>query len=127
MYNRNMPWIQNEDFENHPFPNGNDYFRNVKHACKKYMNFYVIAQMNDGNQVEGIVEGMDDEGVTMLVPETVEEIDDDRQQFGGYGWNGYDDYNGYGGYRRRYRRYRRRRFPFSVFIFPFFYPYPFYY
>ncbi|MCP3738300.1 hypothetical protein [Rossellomorea sp. BNER] len=112
MYNSNMPWNQYEDSQNNYFQEGND-FRNVKHVCKKYMNFYVIAQMNDGNQIEGILEDMDDEGVTMLVPETVDEIDDDRQQ--------------YGGYRRRYRRYRRRRFPFSIFLFPFFFPYPFYY
>ncbi|MCQ6275715.1 hypothetical protein JMM81_12175 [Bacillus sp. V3B] len=94
----------------------NQDFRNVKSICMQYMNFHIIAQMNDGSQMEGIIDDVDDEGVTMLVPEDIEE---DTRQFG---------YGGYGGYgRRRFRRYRRRRFPFFLFGFPFFYPYPFYY
>ncbi|MBT2689768.1 small nuclear ribonucleoprotein [Bacillus sp. ISL-47] len=79
------------------------------------MNYHVIAQMKDGSQVEGIIEDMDDEGVTMMVPEDVEE--NESRIYGGYG--------GYG--RRRYRRYRRRRFPFYAFAFPFIFPFPFYY
>ncbi|PWW28432.1 hypothetical protein DFO73_106248 [Cytobacillus oceanisediminis] len=92
-------------------------FRDAKSQCQKYMNYHVIAQMKDGSQVEGIIEDMDDEGVTMMVPEDVEENDSRTYGYGGYG--------GYG--RRRFRRYRRRRFPFYVFAFPFIFPYPFYY
>jgi hypothetical protein len=92
-------------------------FRDAKRQCQKYMNYHVIAQMKDGSQVEGIIEDMDDEGVTMMVPEDVEENDSRTYGYGGYG--------GYG--RRRFRRYRRRRFPFYVFAFPFIFPYPFYY
>lgn len=105
---------------NHPnfrFQGGND-FRDVQNACQKYMNYHVIGQMADGTQVEGIIEDMDDEGVTMLVPEIVEEDTDDDRIYGGYG--------GYGG-RRRFRRFRRRRFPFFSFVFPFIFPYPYYY
>lgn len=88
------------------------------------MNYYVLGQMRDGSQIEGIVEGMDDQGVTMLVPEMVEEeaMNDDRI-YGGYGGYG----GGYGGGRRRFRRFRRRRFPFAQFVFPFIFPFPFYF
>lgn len=43
----------------------------VKAHCNKYMNYHVIAHMKDGSQIEGIIDGMDNEGVTMLVPEEV--------------------------------------------------------
>ena len=46
------------------------------------MNYHVVGQMADGTQVEGIVEDVDDSGVTMLVPE---EVEVDERQFGGYG------------------------------------------
>lgn len=115
MYNNNVHGNQQW------FQDNNDN-RDLKGTCSKYMNFYVIAHMKDGSQMEGIIEDMDDENVTMLVPEEVEEQDMgvDRQ-YGGYG--------GYGGYdrpRRRFRRFRRRRFPFIAFTFPFIYPYPYY-
>lgn len=96
-------------------------FRNAKKQCKKYMNYHVIAQMKDGSQMEGIIEDMDDEGVTMMVPEDVEA--NETRTFGGFG--GYGGYGGYG--RRRYRRYLRRHFPFYAFAFPFIIPFPFYY
>jgi hypothetical protein len=104
--------------ENTPYYRRNEHedIRNAKSICMQYIHFHIIAQMNDGSQMEGIIEDVDDEGVTMLVPEDIEE---DERVFG---------YEGFGGYgRRRFRRYRRRRFPFLVFGFPFFYPYPFYY
>lgn len=116
MYNHNGFPLENMPHYRQP---ENQDFRDAKSMCMQYMNFHIIAQMNDGSQMEGIIEDVDDEGVTMLVPEEVEE---DERQFGGYGGGGY---GGYG--RRRFRRYRRRRFPFFVFGFPFFYPYPFYY
>ncbi|MGJ7921066.1 hypothetical protein [Neobacillus sp. LXY-4] len=107
-------------------------FRDVKSACQRYMNYYVVGQMADGSQVEGIVEDMDDQNVTMLVPEMVEDGDDSRQ-FGLDPYGGFDGgYGGYGGYgggygRRRFRRFRRRRFPYNIFVYPFIFPYPYYY
>lgn len=92
---------------------------NVKHDCRKYMNYHVQARMQDGTGMEGIITDMDDQSVEMLVPEEVdeEEVNDNRQQFG-YG-------GGYG--RRRFRRFRRRRFPFVTFVivqpYPYYYPY----
>ncbi|WP_243633143.1 hypothetical protein [Paenibacillus xerothermodurans] len=83
----------------------------AKVMCQRYMNYHVIAHARDGSQFDGIVEGMDEDGVTMLLPEEVD-ADEDRQF--GYG-------------RRRFRRHRRRRFPFYFFAFPYFTPYPYYY
>jgi hypothetical protein len=104
--------------------------RNIQHACGKYMNYHVVGQMQDGSQVEGIIQDMDDQGVTMLVPEVVEEQDmSEGRIYGGYG-GGYDGGygDGYGGYPlRRYRRYRRYRYPYTTFVFPFFVPFPYYY
>ena len=93
------------------YPIGGD----IKTLCQRYMSYHVITQMRDGSQFDGIIEGMDEDGVTMLVPEEVDgeerENDPSRQPYG----------------RRRYRRFRRQRFPFFHFAFPFFIPYPYYY
>lgn len=89
----------------------------AKTVCQRYMNYHVIGKMANGSQMEGIITNMDNECVTMLVPEDVEEEDQQERQYEGYG--------GYG--RRRFRRFRRRRFPYYFFAFPFFVPYPYYY
>jgi len=104
--------IGNQGYRDQEF---NDY-RNIMDTCQRYMNYHVVGQMSDGTQMNGILQDMDDEGVTMLVPEDIDD-DSDDMRFGGYG--------GYG--RRRFRRFRRRRFPYNVFIFPFFFPFPYYY
>jgi len=90
-----------------------EFSRNIKSRCRRYKNYHVIAHLNDGSQIQGILDDYDDDGVTMLMPEDVD-IDDDDRQYGGYG-------------RRRFRRFRRRRFPFFVFVVPYFSPYPYYY
>lgn len=86
----------------------------AKTLCQRYLKYHVIAQMRDGSQFEGIIDDMDDDGVTMLVPEEVDgearENDPTRQPYG----------------QRRYRRYRRQHFPFIHFAFPFFIPFPYY-
>ncbi|PAV31046.1 hypothetical protein CIL05_03180 [Virgibacillus profundi] len=107
----------------------------VKAFCQRYMNYHVVAQMNDGSEFNGIIESMDDDGVTMYIPE---EIDADQmrpaneegaaRQFD----FDFDDYDEYGRpRRRRFRRFRRRRFPFRLFrrlfLFPYYYPYYPYY
>lgn len=112
-------------YPNQPIQTETD-LRNIHNVCRKYRDYYVIGQMSDGSQVEGILEDADEEGVTMLVPEEVDEkeLEPDRQ-FGVYG--GFDGY-GYGRpRRRRFRRFRRRRFPIIQFVVPFFIPYPYYY
>ena len=97
-----------------------DDLRNIEDVCRKYRNFYVVGQMSDGTQMEGILEDYDDEGITMMVPEDVDEAEvEGMREFGVYGGFPYG--------RRRFRRFRRRRFPRFVFVFPFFFPYPYYY
>ena len=93
--------------------------RDIMSKCSQYMNYHVIGHLSDGTNIDGIIEDMDDDGVTMLMPEEVDD-DTDGRQYGGYGGYG-------GGYRRRFRRFRRRRFPYSAFIFPFIIPFPYYY
>lgn len=101
----------------------------VKSQFQRFMNYHVMAQASDGSQFDGIIESMDNDGVTMLV---AEEIDPDQMRqtneagetrqfnFGGYG--GYGGFDGYG--HRRFRRFHRRRFPFNFFTFVF--PFPYY-
>lgn len=88
----------------------------IKTLCQRYMNYHVIAQTRDGQRFEGIIDGMDDTGVTMLVPE---DIDDEGRE------NDNSNRQPYGG--RRFRRFHRRHFPFYQFLFPFFIPFPYYY
>jgi hypothetical protein len=92
----------------------------IKSLCRKYMNYHVIGQTSDGSQFDGIITDMDEESVSMLVPEWVDEEQETDMTSRQYGYG-----DGYG--RRRFRRFRRRRFPFFFFGFPFFRPYPYYY
>lgn len=111
--NYNSPWYQGEEL----------YLsmdRNILDQCQRYLNYHVTAQMSDGSHFDGVIDDYDDEGVTMLVPEWVEDdVDDDVTRQYNYG---------YGRPRRRFRRFRRRRFPFRFFrrIFPIPYYYPYY-
>lgn len=86
-----------------------------KNQAKQMMNYHVIAHMSDGTQMDGILVDMDDEGVTMLVPEDVD-MGGEARAFGQGGFGG-----GFG------RRFHFNRFPFFFFGFPFFRPYPYYY
>ncbi|GAY74703.1 hypothetical protein NBRC111894_257 [Sporolactobacillus inulinus] len=86
----------------------------LNNLCRKYMNYYVIAQMADGTQMEGIVEEVTDQGVIMLVPEDAEPEADSRFFYGPRP-------------RRRFRRFNRFLLPFFLFATPFLYPFPFYY
>lgn len=92
----------------------------IKNQCREYMNYHVQAKMQDGSDIEGIITDMDENNVTMLVPEEIDEEelnDGTNRQYGGYG-------------RRRFRRFRRFRFPLLNFLFlrpyPYFYPYPYF-
>ncbi|WP_243459737.1 small nuclear ribonucleoprotein [Metabacillus bambusae] len=104
-----------------------DYTRDLHGKCKKYMYHHVILTMQDGNSFDGIIEGVDDNGVSVLVGEDVmeQERDDSEDQRYGYGY-------GYGRpRRRRFRRFRRRFFPFAALaalsLLPYaFQPYPYY-
>ncbi|MFD1360177.1 hypothetical protein [Lentibacillus salinarum] len=101
--------------------------------CKKHMHSYVLAEMNDGSQVDGIITGLDDEYVYMAVPigqgDHMAGYDQHQKNwhhrpfdFGGfgygfpgygYGYGGYGGYPGYGGYGRP-RRFNRFVLPLAA-------------
>ncbi len=57
-----------------------DYNRDDKSLhdeCKRHMYYHVILTMADGSIVDGIIENVDGDRVTMLVGEDVMEQDDD--------------------------------------------------
>ncbi|OMI28809.1 small nuclear ribonucleoprotein [Bacillus haynesii] len=89
-----------------------DHQRSLHDLCRKYMHYHVVLKMKDGSSVHGILEGVNRQEASVLVPEDVTETDE-RQFYGGYGYP-----------RRRFRRFRRRIFPF-VFIAAL-YPFPYY-
>lgn len=95
--------------------------------CKDHMYYHVILTMTDGSIVDGIIENVDVEHITMLVGEDVMEQEDKNQSIQ------QRQYNPYGRPRRRHRRFRRRRFPLAdlakLFIIPYppyISPYPYY-
>ncbi len=80
----------------------------IYEQCKEHMHNYVLADMIDGTQVDGIITGVDEEYVYMAVPigEGQQQMPDQHmhRQFG-YGYGGYGGYPGYGyGPRPRFRR-----------------------
>ncbi|RYG72584.1 hypothetical protein EU245_09615 [Lentibacillus lipolyticus] len=86
--------------------------------CKNHMHAYVLVEVNDGTQVDGIITGLDDEYVYMAVPLGQEQGYDNNWRpngFGGFGYGygpsgyGYPGY-GYGGYPGYGYGYRPRRF-----------------
>lgn len=106
---------ENYDYENH--------FRNLYEKCRKHKYYLVSMTMADGSTMDGIIEDVDRDSVSMLVGEDVME-----QESGNV-----SDYRQYGGYarpRRRFRRFRRRRFPIATIaalaLLPYISPYPYY-
>lgn len=101
--------------------------------CKKCISYYSIIILSNGARVEGIVETVDDDNVSMLVAEEVVEGDYEDEMMNRQKNMG-DRQQG------RFRRFRRRnfpirnvdrarplRFPFIVPLYPVYpYPYPFY-
>ena len=86
----------------------------ITQQCKRYMNYHIQARMQDGSDIESTITDMDENNVTMLVPEEIdeEELNDNTNRQYGYGG-------------RRFRRFRRLLFLLLNFLF--FRPYPYYY
>lgn len=91
--------------------------------CKEHMHAYVLAEMKDGTQMDGIITGLDDEHVYFAVPNDHESFNygtDDHmnqeRQFGyGFGYPGYGYGYGYGpGYGFPGRRFRRVVLPLAA-------------
>lgn len=71
---------------------------NIYDICKEHMHAYVLAEMTDGTQVDGIITGLDENHVYFAVPMGCSDGHDGQErQFGGYGY-GYPGYGGYGGF-----------------------------
>nr|WP_245301636.1 small nuclear ribonucleoprotein [Virgibacillus natechei] len=101
--------------------------------CRKHMNYHVVLTMTDGSTIDGIIENVDMDSITVLAGEDVMEREienesDIRQYYGGFGRP-----------RRRFRRFRRRNFPLATLAalallpyiapspYPYYpYPYPYY-
>ncbi|WP_188455314.1 hypothetical protein [Virgibacillus oceani] len=92
----------------------NQNYHHIYEMCKDHMHAYVLAEMNDGSRIDGIVTGLDDEYVYLAVPLEQHELqqqanfnhDQDNRQFGfpGYGF-GYPGFGyGFGYPPRRFRR-----------------------
>ncbi|WP_053220372.1 hypothetical protein [Virgibacillus senegalensis] len=75
----------------------------IYELCKSHMNSYVLAELNDGTKVDGIVVDLDEDFVYLAVPvqtaiqEHYTGYGNDRQfgYYPGYGYPGYG-YPGYG-------------------------------
>ncbi|ARK30475.1 hypothetical protein [Halalkalibacter krulwichiae] len=91
--------------------------------CQQYLHHLVQFQTTDGQMVDGIIDGIDREGVSVLVPAGEDQGTHTDFRYGGYG--PYGGYPGYGyGYPRRFRRFRRQHFPYFLLaslLFPYFY------
>ncbi|SER56231.1 hypothetical protein SAMN04487944_10654 [Gracilibacillus ureilyticus] len=90
----------------------------MKNLCEQYQNYYVVGELTNGEKIEGIIQSVDQNSVTMLVPENIE-ADEEQRQFG------------YGYPRRFYRRYYPYRYPLGLLsgllLYPFLFPpYPAY-
>lgn len=84
----------------------NSYYRdseNLHDQCKKHLYYHTTLTMADGTSFDGIIENVDNDMITVLVGEEVEEQENENDQ--------QRQYYGYGRPRRRYRRFRRRNFP----------------
>lgn len=110
-----------------------DYYRDLKGLyddCKKCMYYHVTLKMNDGNEIDGIIENVAPDRIIVLVGEdaTEPEVENKSEGQRQYSYN-------YGRPRMRYRRFRRQAFPLatlaalSLLPYPVLppYPYPVYY
>ncbi|WP_042149034.1 hypothetical protein [Paucisalibacillus sp. EB02] len=90
--------------------------------CKSHMHSYVLAELEDGSNFDGIITGLDEEYVYFAVPIDNEVTSQmmpsmsDQRQFGWYGYGGYPGYGfpGYGFYGYPRRRFRRLVLPLAA-------------
>ena|SRR5699024_8604982 len=87
-------------------------------VCEQHMHAYVLLEMKDGMETDGIITGIDHENVYVAVPvgeehqEQMREHRTEERPYGGYpygGSGGYGGYGSHGGYHGPYYG-RPRRF-----------------
>ncbi|SDC78567.1 hypothetical protein SAMN05421663_104103 [Terribacillus halophilus] len=74
--------------------------------CKRHKNQYVLVQLMDGYQLDGIILDVDDEYVHLAIPadEQYDFVEDDDDHRNPYGYPGYGYGYGYGYPGGRFRR-----------------------
>lgn len=82
--------------------------KHIYDQCEQHMHAYVLVEMKDGMEADGIITGIDHENVYMAVPiedgfqQEMRIGNEEERQFGhhhgGYSHGGYGGYSGYGGY-----------------------------
>ena len=94
--------------------------------CNSLMGNHITIVMKDGSTLDGMIEKVDANGITMLVGEDVMDDEEDMDQ--SMNQSNVQRQFGKGRRMRRHRRFRRRGFPFNSIkrVFPIIYPYPFF-
>lgn len=90
--------------------------QNLYNDCKRMMSYHTMLRMQDGTEVDGIIESVEPDRVNVLVGEDV--ID---REVG----NEYNAQRQYGS-PMRYRRFRRRTYPLASLLALSLLPYPYY-
>lgn len=80
--------------------------QSLRDKCKRFLNYHVVLMMEDGQVFDGIIESVDEDGVTVLVGEDVI-VDENNNQL---------RHSRQMGRPRRFRRFRRRRFPLNLLL-----------
>lgn len=95
--------------------------------CNNLMGYHITIVMKDGTTLDGMIEKVDANGITMLVGEDVMDDDEDMDQSMMNQPNAQRQY-GKGRRMRRHRRFRRRGYPFNSIrrVVPIIYPNPFF-
>ncbi|WP_227935361.1 small nuclear ribonucleoprotein [Alkalihalobacillus deserti] len=81
--------------------------RNMHDQCKNYLSYHVTLTMTDGRTMDGIIDNVTSDYVSVLVGEDVMDREEGEESDTRY-------YGGYGIPRRRFRRFRRFDFPLAT-------------
>ncbi|TQS75820.1 hypothetical protein DX933_06005 [Ornithinibacillus gellani] len=89
--------------------------KKVYDLCKAHIHSYVLAEMNDGSKIDGIITGLDDEYVYMAVPfdqeqDVSQQMNHHNRQFG------YPGFGGFPGYSYPPRRFNRLILPLAALV-----------
>lgn len=91
-------------------------YHHMYELCRQHIHSYVLAQINDGTKVDGIITGLDDENVYLAVPNFGHAREERILPYGypvygpGIGYPGY----GYGPYPYRPSPFRRLILPLTA-------------